>query len=422
MVKDILREIKGRKLQFLAILLITTLGVGFFIGIRVTGHDMRLTANEYMKTANVLDLQIMNSYGIDKEMKKDLDDLLKEEGYETFSSNIYAESNHFDGVLNLYEINESTINDLTLEEGSMPKAKNEIFIDSLMADVFNVKLNDTIKIKENEVFEKAELKVVAIGKSSLYLNRSRGHTNLGSGVIDGYAYAYDLDTKIDTATSLRYVFADDADVDKKIKILESNEEELLKKRFDRLIEPKKKELKEAEEALAQAKADFEIEISNQRHQIALGEQTLKSSEAQLHVSLDQLTFNIPTAGTLDERLDLVTRGFEAVKDLSQKSIDDLEARIQTIENELIKEELQAQLDKQLNELNTMVVEFENGRAQVESGILQYNSGLAELEAGKIELENGIEKANQEFAKAEKEIENEKKQLEEADKGTLFIFG
>ena len=79
MVKDILREIKGRKLQFLAILLITTLGVGFFIGIRVTGYDMRLTADAYMESANVLDLKVMHSLGVDEEMRDEIDARLENE-------------------------------------------------------------------------------------------------------------------------------------------------------------------------------------------------------------------------------------------------------------------------------------------------------------------------------------------------------
>ena len=66
MVKDVIRDIKGRWLQFVAILLITALGVGFYIGIQVTGYDMRFTADQYMKTSNALDLEVRHTLGIDE--------------------------------------------------------------------------------------------------------------------------------------------------------------------------------------------------------------------------------------------------------------------------------------------------------------------------------------------------------------------
>ena len=399
MVKDILREIKGRKLQFLAILLITTLGVGFFIGIRVTGHDMRITADDYMKSAKVLDLQIMNSYGIDKEMKEDLNTILDSEGLDTYSSNIYATSDTFDGVLNLYELNDSTLSDLSLEEGKLPTSNNEVFIDSQMKEVFDVKLNDEIMIKENDVFAATTLKVVGFGKSSLYLNRSRGHTNLGSGVVDGYAYAYGLDKKVETVTSLRYIFEEDVEVSKQINKIENHQEALLKERFDRLIEPKKKELEDAQAELDDGKLLFEEHIAQMQAEITSGEQSLDAAERELHLALDQLTFGIPTGRTLDERLDLVTRGFEAVKELSQTSIDELRERINTVESEIVKEELQAQVDKQVAELEVMVDEFENGRQEVARGIETYNAGRATLAESKTQLENAIATTNREFEAA-----------------------
>lgn len=421
MVKDILREIKGRKLQFLAILLITTLGVGFFIGIRVTGHDMRITADAYMESTNVLDLQIMNSYGIDEDMKRDLDTILNSKGLDTYSSNIYATNDKFDGVLNLYELNASTKNDVTVEEGRLPQSKDEVFIDSQMKEVYALSLGETISIKGDDVFESTTLKIVGFGKSSLYLNRARGHTNLGSGVIDGYAYAFELDKKIDTVTSLRYVFDEDVDVSKQIKKINEAEETLLNARFERLIEPKKKELEDAEKDLSDARASFETEIATQQSVLTQAELDLQAAEIELHAALDQLTLGIPTGGTLDERLDLVTRGFEAVKELSQASIDELRQRISTVENDLVKEELQSQLDKQVNELSTMVTEFEAGRSQVEIGISQYNTGVSELQAGKTALESAITLANSEFEAAEKQISDAKKEIENADIGTLFIF-
>ncbi|WZU02840.1 hypothetical protein MGH68_08280 [Erysipelothrix sp. D19-032] len=68
MVKDILREIKAKWFQFIAIVTITALGVGFFVGIRVTGYDMRTTTDRYMETSEALDFEYRNTLGIDQQM------------------------------------------------------------------------------------------------------------------------------------------------------------------------------------------------------------------------------------------------------------------------------------------------------------------------------------------------------------------
>ncbi len=421
MVKDILREIKARKLQFLAILLITTLGVGFFIGISVTGHDMRLTADDYMESADVLDLEIINSYGIDEEMKSELNTLLNSESKDIYSSDVYASFKDFDGVISLYELNDSLDNDLTLVEGRLPNADKEVIIDSLLQSIHNIQINDEIVIKENDVFNSTKLKVVGIAKSSLYLNKSRGYTNLGSGSVDGFAYAKNLDKKIDSVTSLRYIFADDVKVSDKIKILEDNKESLLQNRFDRLIAPKVEELKKGEEELKAAKEEYNLEIKNQEAKLSKAEKDLEIAERQLHLGLDKLTFDIPTSGTLDERLDLVDRGFLAVKKLKEKEINDLRERLNTIENEEVKKYLSEQIDNQISELDKMEREFQSGYLQIAAGIDQFNKGKLELENGKQALADAKITAEAEFLKSEKEIAKAYKDIEDADTGDLYIF-
>ena len=76
MVKDILREIKANLFQFIALTLITMLGVGFFVGIQVTGYDMRQTANTYMEEKSVFDYNLKHPLGIDEPMIDDMDPII----------------------------------------------------------------------------------------------------------------------------------------------------------------------------------------------------------------------------------------------------------------------------------------------------------------------------------------------------------
>lgn len=421
MVKDILREIKGRKLQFLAILLITMLGVGFYIGISVTGYDMRLTADAYMQEAGVLDLSVMSAYGIDDEMKAEMDELLNSKGEPTYSTNVYASSRDFDNVINIFDLNSQTEKDITLSEGKIPNVESEVLIDTLLQSAYGLEIGDELYIKENDIFESETLKIVGIGTSSSYLNKSRGFTNLGAGEISGFAYAKDLKPKIDIIPSLRYDFEDDVDVVKQKKILEENQDEILKNRFQRLIQPELDKLKEAEETLAQAKIDFNAEISSAEAKIVQGEKDLEAAKVQLEVAIDQLVFGLPVSGTLEERLDVVKRGHKTVKETLEKSIADLQKRINESESEEVKKVLQDLVNDQIKELATIEVQFTDGYNQVEAGVNAYYTGLSEIERSKIELENGKITAASEFSKAEEEIKNGYLEIENTDHGDLHIF-
>lgn len=421
MVKDILREIKARKLQFMAILLITTLGVGFFIGIRVTGHDMRLTADAYMESSNVLDLQVMHTMAIDADMIDDINDTLEAEGLVADFNTVYALSDKFDNVISLYDYNSATQDDITLLEGKLPHNKNEALIDSLLVDLFDLQIGDKITIKTNDVFKNSELTIVGIGQSSLYLNKSRGYTTLGSGEVSGFVYAYDLEKKIEDYTALRYRFSEDVNIIKQKKALEAASDEISAARKARLVAPEI-------EKIEKAKVELEIEKEKAKAQIAANEAELVAAKAdlavaksQLEAGLDELTFGIPTSGTLDERLDLVKRGFATVRGLMEDSIKSLETRIENIDNPIVEEVLKDELATQVAELNSMINQFNTGYAQLEAGIAEYNRGVSEVEAGEIELAAAKEQLANEMDKAAKQLEAALAEIEAADSGDLIIF-
>ncbi|NLC54330.1 MAG: FtsX-like permease family protein [Erysipelothrix sp.] len=427
MVKDILRELKARKLQFFAILLITTLGVGFFIGIRVTGHDMRLTADAYMEDANVLDIKVMHSLGVDSEMKDELDEILEQKGYRLRSTPLYAESNKFDNVISVYEFNEATKDDLTILQGRLPVNKNEVFIDSMLFEVHDIKLFDEIKLKKNDIFNEASLEVVGIGQSSLFMNKSRGYTSLGSGDISGFVYGVGLDSKLEESTEIRYKFEADTDVKRKIKLLESKAEEISQARFDRAVAPELVKLDEAEIELEQAKIDGEKEIALQQAKIDEGRAELAGAKRQLEAGMNQLTFGftLSTTDTLGQRLDLLQQNYAAAKRLAEASIDSLRIQIDAIEDtevgKLVKVELGKQLDTQIQELDAMTSQFADGFAELEKGVAQYEQGVRELEAGQRELDEGKKTLNNEIATNRKKIADAREKIATTSTGDLYVF-
>ncbi|CCV64492.1 Efflux ABC transporter, permease protein [Alteracholeplasma palmae J233] len=192
--KDVFRMIKKRSLLILSIALILALGVGFYIGISVTGYNMKQTGDTYYKESNLFDLNLKaTSFPF---FKSDIEKFQNEtiEATGIFQLDFISE---YEDVVTLIEINEVTKNDTVLLEGKVPGSKNEILLDNQYALVHNIKLNDSIKIKTKQmtflgtdivIFEEKEFKVSGFIHSALFINVDRGTTDLLDGKLSGYIY------------------------------------------------------------------------------------------------------------------------------------------------------------------------------------------------------------------------------------------
>ena len=62
--RNIFREIAKTKNRFMSIFTICAIGVGFFSGVRATGNDMKITADNYYDQHELFDLRIMSTFGL----------------------------------------------------------------------------------------------------------------------------------------------------------------------------------------------------------------------------------------------------------------------------------------------------------------------------------------------------------------------
>ena len=65
--KDILRTIKGSLGRFLAIFLIVGLGSGFYAALRMICPDMKIAADSYFDSSNMMDVRIVSTLGLVEE-------------------------------------------------------------------------------------------------------------------------------------------------------------------------------------------------------------------------------------------------------------------------------------------------------------------------------------------------------------------
>ncbi|UPU39184.1 ABC transporter permease [Erysipelothrix sp. Poltava] len=376
-----------------------------------------------------------------------------------------------DGVMKVIEINQQTEKDITLVDGRMPTQKNEVVVDKVLHEHRGFELGDTLKLKKNDVFKPANLKIVGFAESSLYMNLERGQSKIGSGNVLGFMYGLDLDKEIDVFTSARFVFGEDVDIEAQKDRIKEQEAAISSQRFDRASKPDVEKLQDAQKELDQKRLEADQEF-------AKGAQTLTQTRLQLQDAHEELENGIlelssqPGPGDLQTKLDSAVRrfaqtvgerenilkGYEAELTKGQEQynsglaaleakraeIDALKENVDTLPEPQKTEALKAiatfekteatlidskaELDKNEAEIKAGFESLEQGKAKfkegqtrIQKGIQEYNLGLKSLTEAERDFDLKKSDVYGQIESGQKTIDEGLKELEEADHGKLYLL-
>lgn len=291
--KDILREIKNRFPQFLSTIIILSLGISFYIGIQMTGVDMRITADAYYHDKLNADLEITTSLGVDESFQNEIETLLTDVETELF---YYVDTlvsiNEQEFNLRIYQI-PTSMNQFSLLAGSEPANQNQILVDSQFHEFFDVKIGDKVEIFNNDHIKNKNLDVVGFGNSSRFLTYERGRSTVGNGQLDGFGYvaADAFNMEIANGLSVRFinlehVTFDDSDYKNTIvshkAILNTNRDRLISKRLSDIVSDPQKELDDAKKKLDEETTKAESELKKANLQLIDGKQQLDKGLADFN--------------------------------------------------------------------------------------------------------------------------------------------
>ena len=354
LLKTSIREIKQSPARFLSILGIIFLGVAFFVGIGATGPDMIKSADHYYEKTKLADMSIYSSLGFSAEDKAVL---LEEENIQTVNLQYLldlplSQKNTVFRFLSLTGKDE--LNQLHVVEGQLPKATNEILLDSNLSDAKDYQIGDTFEIlakddPENQLKEH-EFKIVGFAQSPEFIDNSkRGNTNVGNGSISAFAYllpeAFQMDAYSRMLISFDDLRTEVAYSQNYVDLMNKNKSQvtslLAPRKQGRLDEIREKALKELND--------------NQRE--------IDEANAQIEEGAKQLNDALKT--------------LEAGK-------KELEAGQQTFDSEMANAE--AQIRYQRNQLVSAQAELDQQRATLESQQQALNQQSKELTAAEEQLE------------------------------------
>lgn len=220
--KDILKEIFKSKIKFIALFVITTLGVSTFIGLNILSYDMKKTLDNIYKEYNVYDIKISNSLGlddVDREIISNYKDVLEYEY--NYNKDMYIKGSHNVISLNSYP---EKISKLNIIEGNFNNKNNEIILE--YKNKSNYKIGDKLELENGEIFtitgyfENVEYREMDISENSF----------IGYGKSNLLAY-----------TSSNY-FKDDKPTIVKLRLKDTNDLETYTKEYEKIISKNKLEL------------------------------------------------------------------------------------------------------------------------------------------------------------------------------------
>ena len=212
--KEIKRSIAQSTSRFVAIVVISLLGAGFYAGLRMSAPDMRISGDEFFDGTNLYDISVVTTLGVDDDL---VDSLRSIEGVgavmpthqahatvrvgessraaciESMPLDAARASDTSDGV-HAFSDDDGYLNRLILTDGAWPEDVGECVVSADAAAELGIALGDVLPLEKttgdlDDTFALKEFTVTGFVNSPAYASSaSLGPTSLATGSLDLYLY------------------------------------------------------------------------------------------------------------------------------------------------------------------------------------------------------------------------------------------
>ncbi len=437
--KEIVRSITQSAGRFAAIAIISLLGAGFYAGLRMAAPDMRIAGDEFFDGANLYDISVMTTLGLDdasvgllenvegvgKVMpayRADVMLLVGENSYaavvESLPVEAARESDTSDGAHALSD-DETYLNRPLLLEGAWPTTRGECVVGAAGADELGISIGDRVRVEKatgnlEDTFALASFTVVGLVNSPAYASTGQlGVTSLGTGEVELYLYVPGVAFAADLPYTVAYLTVPDARAytwdnpayDRAVGIVQKRVDDLAPKlglaRYNDVRSDAQKELDDA-------RADYEKERSDAQKKLDDAVSQLADARLQLDSASGQIA-----SGKAD-------------LDAAAAKLADSEAQLKSGEEQYASGK--AQLDEQqaayeqqaagLDQLKAQRAELAAGIDQARVGIAQLEGAIAQAQAAGDEAQ--VAALEQQLAGAQAQLSTLEGQLAQLDAGIAAI--
>ncbi|WP_294464629.1 FtsX-like permease family protein [uncultured Anaerofustis sp.] len=438
LLKDLFREIKTTKNRFISILLITLLGVCFFVGLRVIGPQMEFTANKYFEDTNLYDINFMSTYGFnDKDVEAIKNDKNTKDILATYSTELLLKNGDDSIVAKAFGMpSDKDIKMMKYEliQGTYPKKNDECVISDNYMQFKGYKLGDILTIEDHDgvKLKVKKLKIVGSAEWSYYItDDDYGSSTLGNGSINTFLIlnkdVFDSSVYTDLYVSLNNVdkvncfseeykdIIDDYKTDIK-KVTNERGKERLKEEKDKANKKIKKsesklnnKKKETYDKLNKAKNTLDsnkIKLNNSENELRRTKKETKSKLKKAKNDLDKAKKELPSN---EKKLKKAKEEIKKARSEFEQGKAQFEQYLAGL-SEQEKEYLKDVISNKQKELDIAEAKVEKGEKQVKASEQELLSGKQKIKDGYKDLEKQEKKANLEFKKAEDQIKEGRAEL------------
>ncbi len=450
--KDFFVEIKRSLNRYLSILAIVALGVAFFVGIRSSEPDMRLSADAVADESNFMDIRVLSTMGLteeDLESIRQVPGITEAEG--EYSVDVLSIQGDTSLSLHVVSMTRET-NRLTVTEGRLPEQEGECLIDSQLLISGDYEIGDEIVLESgtddplSDSLSRETYTIVGAGSSPYYLNFDRGTTTIGNGTLDGFLVVLPEEFQMDVYTQI-YAAADSLDgyvtgseeyqeaADGIREAVEDIAGERCQVRLDGIQADAMEEIEDGQRELDDKRAEAEEQLSSAWQEItdgeaelAAGREEIEENEKLLEDSRIQIQEN---EKKLEDGKAEIASGEEELEQTRQLLI---QTRDQVESGQEAYDQANAQYQEQSAQVTAARQALEEGRTQIQENekkleamrqaleaagvdpdtVPEYTEGMSALQAAREELaarETQVEAAEAALASGKEQLDQAAAELE-----------
>ncbi len=406
--KMVFRTIKESFSRFLAIFLITALGVGFLVGLLCTSPDIRTSVDSYYDAHNLFDLDIKGTMGLTEADVQAMDSRPETETITAvYQKDVLADNP--DGqnqVARLHAADytndvEHMVNSPELLEGRFPEKEGECVLLKTPSFSGSFSVGDTIALhpeeEDAELFADTSLEIVGIASSPLYTALENVTSSVGNGIVSLFLLVdtEELDTDLYTdiyvtvqeARALHtFGSAYDTLVNEKKDSLKSFGKERAAVRDQEIRSEAEDKLADAEQEYQEKKAETEEELADARKKLDVAKKELDDGKKEIEDGEKEISDGKKELKEAKKQLDSSKKQLDSAKRKLDASTPEIKKIRETLKNKAA-----------IEEARTQVAQYDNGMAQLETAQEELEKGQAQLKQSEDEL-NRI-KLDYEAAKA-----------------------
>lgn len=420
--RETFRTIKKTFGRFLSIAAMIALGCFAFVGLKVTGPDMRSTAEKIYDTYQLADVSIVSTYGLDEtdakaiEANENIDTI--EYGY--FYDAIEKRMNESIRVFSMT----NKLSKYNLLAGKLPEEAGEIALDQSLKSAYD--LGSKIELVNQDgkaihsMLDRSAFTVVGYVESSEFVSKTNlGSSTVGTGSLDTYGVVtedhFDSDVytmaRIKVKGASNYAYYEDAYtrlINKSTAHITSSLENQPERRLAAIKEDGQKDIDQAQEKVDDAKrelADKKQELSDAKRELMNAEGEYNDNQALYHQKVSSAKSKIESGeqelATAKQQLIDAER---AIENGAAKLVD---AKATYAE----KKEQLADSKNRLDQASDAIQANEEKLAVASAEIEEAKAALQEAKAEIVSKKKTVSAGKEEAAGAQAEINDAQAQLD-----------